>query len=85
MPTDVTRSVKVGANVLQVIGEFAGKNSVVITYFVILQKQVLGITLVMYKITHFFFNRKMCGLPSIGLEFEFHSVCLMGALPSMSL
>lgn len=26
MPTDVTRLVKVGANVLQVVGEFAGKS-----------------------------------------------------------
>lgn len=46
MPTDVTRMVKVGANVLQVIGEFAGKISVVITFRVIVQKKVHGISLV---------------------------------------
>ena len=32
MPTDVTPYVKVGSNVLQVVGEFAGKISVVNTY-----------------------------------------------------
>ena len=55
MPTDVTRYVKVGANVLQVVGEFAGKISVVITYRIIVQKQVSKITLVpVHNYTLFF-------------------------------
>lgn len=56
MPTDVTRSVKVGANVLQVVGEFAGKISVVTTYCVIVQKQVHGITLVLVQDYTLFFQ-----------------------------